>query len=55
MKRMDKYKCEASIGMIPDFKPTIRLCGKEAKLYGIAALCDEHKSILKEKKNEKNG
>jgi len=36
----DDYRCEASVGIEPDLR--IRLCGKPAKLYGWAALCDEH-------------
>jgi len=43
--KISEYRCEASVGMIKGFKPTIKLCGKLARLYGIAALCDDHKEI----------
>jgi len=47
-KPKDEYRCEASTGWeMVGSNPRINTCGKPAKLYGIAALCDEHKDILK--------
>lgn len=40
----ERYTCEASAATFLDHvgKPMVRYCGKEAKLHGMAAMCDEH-------------
>lgn len=44
---MSEYACEAGTVDYSKGSPHIIKCGKPAKLYGIAALCDEHKGILR--------
>lgn len=43
-----EWRCDASISVETDHvgKPIVRLCRKPAKIYGMAALCDEHKDVL---------
>lgn len=42
MAKDPEYRCEAGVDVdYSGFAPLIRTCGKPAKLYGMAALCDE--------------
>ena len=49
-----EWTCEASVGVeYSGIAPIVILCCKPAKLYGWAALCDEHKHILKKASSER--
>lgn len=39
---INEYRCEAGVDVDSSgFAPVIMKCGKPAKLYGMAALCDD--------------
>lgn len=44
---MTEYRCEAGVDVdYSGFAPVVKLCGKPAKLYGIAALCEDCAAVI---------